>query len=110
MAETSKKDEAATPTAQPVVVNGAPEDSKPEADAAPTENPSRPLMKNLKGVKYSGIADRKIFSVEDLKALGAVDPQTDLEWNAKNDFTVLDTDVNASTVDALIKLPEFKAI
>lgn len=75
-----------------------------------TENPERPPMKDLKGVRYSGVADRKIFTAEDLAKLGATNIQTGLEWNKDNGFLVSITDLNASTVDALIKLPGFTAV
>ena len=70
----------------------------------------RPPMKELTGVKYSGVADRKIFTTADLEKLGAENAQTNLEWSADNGFVVPITDLNASTVDALIKLPGFTAV
>lgn len=77
-------------------------------NSEPTEK--RPAMKNLKGVQYSGMADERRVTVDDLKRIGVEDPQTDLVWNRANGFLVPATDLNAATVDALIELPGFKAL
>jgi len=68
----------------------------------------RPPMREISGVRYtSPMIDRKSFNRLDLISLGAVDPIGDLVWSSDNGFVVPKEELNASTVDALIKLPEF---
>jgi hypothetical protein len=67
-------------------------------------------MKDILGVQYTGFADVKIFTKDDLIKLGVQDPQTDLKWSRENDFWIPKSDLNAATVDALIKQPNFRTV
>lgn len=72
----------------------------------------RPPMKDLKGIRYSGMADHRVLTAEDLERIGVPKDQvqTELVWNKDNDFLVPITDVNAATLDAVIALPGFTAV
>lgn len=117
MASTDAPNKGSKPGTAPadestIVVNSQAEPaSAPEA--APAEDEAvRPAMAELTGIKLSSPAvDRKTLTADDLRKLGA-DPKTedDLVWSRDNGFVVPIHSVNASTVDALIKLPGLSAI
>lgn len=86
----------------------------PAAQERPAEDTpaqeDRPAMKDILGVQYTGPFDAKVFTVKDLQKLGVEDPQTDLRWDRDNNFVVPKTDLNAATVDVLIRQPNFRTV
>lgn len=70
---------------------------------------TRPPVAKLTGVRYEGFATTRLLSKDDLVSLGAESPKGDLVWNGRGDIVKM-SELNASTVDALLTLEEFTAI
>lgn len=97
----------------PVIsVNGAePDQSDPKgAEVSTVADGEVPKMSELTGIRYVGVADKKSFTTEDLQALGVEDPKEPLEWADWNGKVVETSQFNAATRDALLALPDFKAV
>lgn len=94
----------------------------PVSDQLPTETWVEPINpepvaaepeiapKDIKGIKYLGSADIKIFSAEDLVRLGAENPKGPLEWNPRNLHIVPSSEWNASTRDAVLADSDFVGV
>lgn len=115
MAKNSRTDEASAESVLPIVND--PEHNAPNKLDDPPEQPSeekvdRPPMRQMAGLQYNGIADVKRFTSADLRKLGVqtVKSETDLVWSRSNGFFVSVSDVNAETVDAILKLPGFSVV
>lgn len=96
-----------------IAVNGASPDTR-EADTAAVETTEddAPRMSDLHGIRYRGLADRRILTRNDLIKLGVEEPkvQEDLVWDRSNGFTVPTAQFNAETRDKLLALKDFVAV
>jgi len=108
--ETNTDDGVPSGTVEPVIaVNGVEPDTSAPKEAAPASAEETPKMSEMQGIRYTGIADVKKLSMDDLEAMSGEAPKGDLEWSASNSFIVPTKDFNASTRDALLALPDFVA-
>lgn len=85
------------------------QDEKAAAEQQPTPQPKRAPKSKLKAVVYTGVADHRELSVEDISNLGG-DAGDPLVWNADNGKRIDVDKVSAKTLDALLALPEFTAV
>lgn len=70
---------------------------------APAEA-ERPPMAEITGVRFRhGQVDSFSLNTADLTSMGAQEPKGDLTWNVGNNWTVPISEMNASTVDALLE-------
>lgn len=66
-----------------------------------------PTMADLKGVRYTGIADVRLLSVDDLRGVGVQNPKGDLEFSHENGHFVPASEINAETRDWFATQPDF---
>lgn len=79
-------------------------------DVPDAETDKRPPLTALAGIRYTGGADHRGLTVADLETLGAESPKGDLAWSASSGNVVAISEMNASTVDALLASGEFEAV
>lgn len=107
MGSTSKAAPSSTEPGEGVEVVNAGELSPSTPTPAPANDDNRPDMDALHGVRYTGPYDRKILTTDDLRKMGVSSPQTDLVFEGADKSVVL-TDINAETVNALLETGLFE--
>lgn len=105
--ETSGNAATTAVTEAPVVTASAvstPEIASGPELGAPVE---RPPLKELEGVRYTGTADKRIFSALDFAKAGIDGIEEDLVFDRDNGFRVPKKGLSAAAVDFILTQPNF---
>lgn len=76
----------------------------------PPEDLDRVRLLDISGVAYTGRADVKRITADDLNKLGIENPKGDLEWRRDSQHFVPKEQFNAATLDWLLTQPNFSAV
>lgn len=109
--ETRTDDGVPSGTVEPVIaVNGVEPDTSDPKVAEGTAEGDVPKMADLQGVRYTGFADVKLLTAQDLQSMGVDSPKGGLRWDASNGFTVGADQINAATRDVLAATKDFTVL
>lgn len=101
----ANKDPEITGAPEPAVADQS--DPEPSGDAGIAGEES---VGADEGVRYKGRANARNLDVKTLENLGALGALADLRWSADNNFIVPRSEINDSTLAALLKTGEFEVV